>query len=547
MVRPIDERSVEPDRFVRNWADGVVDLAALTGTERADVADAIGRCYERAGLARPDRVVWAPSPLAARLAAADLARRHTPVSTRARAAVALCRDAARPTVGGVLAYGSGAALMCAVVALTLLLALPGDVVGPSAPELTFPAAHWRGAWIAGVVSGLLAVAAFVVAVTEDMPSGVLRGFGYGVALGAVFALFGPAPGAALIGSWVGVGLSALVGGSDPPAQEWMTTLLTFTLVPAVAVAAAAGAVLNWLADPPAPLRCADPVRERLGRRLDAALAAAVAAAPTAPGEHTNVRDGVNELTAGVDRSIELATRWAAGERSRWIDRYPVGHFDSRIAGGLAAASWLVASGAPVPADAAALVRDFTAASRAGGWWPHTRFVVVSARPSGLHLERVRVGAGAPGGRQWLHRTDGPAAGWRDGYRVYAVHGTGVPADLVEHGGDVEAIHRHPNSEVRRAAIELIGWETYVRRAGWRLVAAAPDPGNPPHELALYEDPSRRLRDVRVLVMTNGSPDRSGALRRYAETVPDTIGDPVAAAAWQYGCPVEVYRHLRRRT
>jgi hypothetical protein len=48
-------------------------------------------------------------------------------------------------------------------------------------------------------------------------------------------------------------------------------------------------------------------------------------------------------------------------------------------------------------------------------------------------------------------------------------------------------------------------------------------------------------------MTNGSPDRTGEIRRYAETVPASIHDPVAAAAWQYECPVDVYRALQRRT
>ena len=93
----------------------------------------------------------------------------------------------------------------------------------------------------------------------------------------------------------------------------------------------------------------------------------------------------------------------------------------------------------------------------------------------------------------------------------------------------------------------MGWLTYISAAGLRLVASAPDPGNPPQHLELYEDPGGRLGDARVLVMTNGSPDRDGRLLQYAETVPAAIDDPVAAAAWQYGCPVEVYRQLARRT
>jgi len=93
----------------------------------------------------------------------------------------------------------------------------------------------------------------------------------------------------------------------------------------------------------------------------------------------------------------------------------------------------------------------------------------------------------------------------------------------------------------------MGWLRYISAAGLRLVASAPDPGNPPHSLELYEDPHGRLGDARVLVMTNRSPHRSGRLLRYAETVPAAIDDPVEAAAWQYGCPLEVYRQLNRRT
>jgi hypothetical protein len=545
VVRPIDTRPAELGQFVRDWSDGMLDRTALTDADRIAVTDAIRRCYEAAGLPWPGRLVWAPSPLAGRLLAADLARRHTPVTTRIRAAASLAGDAIRPTLRGALAYGCNAALVCAAVAAVLLFMLPDAAAG--SPDPTFPPEHWRGMWIGGVVGGLLMAPVCAWLLAAGIPSGLARGVGYGVFVGAVMVVFGQVPTAAVAGSFAGLGVSALAGGSSPPPEPWVTTLLTSTLVPTVAVVAVGGMVFTLLTDRPGPLRCPDPAHDRLDRRLTAALTAALAAAPAGSAAPAQVRRSVDASTAGIDRCLDLAVQWAARARRRWLDRYPVGHVDGQYGGRLAAATWLTASGAPVPADAAALVRDFAAASRAGWWWPHTRFVVVSERPCALHLERVGVGDRAPAGGQRLHRTDGPAAEWPDGYAVYALHGTGVPADLVEDGWGVEAIHRHPNSEVRRAAIELVGWADYIRRAGWRLVATAPDPGNPPHELLLYEDPSRRLRDVRVLVMTNGSPDRSGETRRHAETVPDTIDDPVVAAAWQYGCPVEVYRQLRRRT
>jgi hypothetical protein len=233
----------------------------------------------------------------------------------------------------------------------------------------------------------------------------------------------------------------------------------------------------WRVDPPL-LRFTDPVHERL--RI-----------PGAP-----------ELSV-VDRAVDVTLAWTVLNRHSSTLRYPVG----RLGG-----------------------------HRDAWWWPHSSFVVISERPSALHLDRER-----------LHHEHGPAVAWPDGYHVYALHGVAVPAGMVEKGWDVRELHRHPNTEVRRAAMDLIGWNDYIEHAGWRLFAKAPDPGNSPHELSLYEDPSGRLQGVRVLVMTNGSPDRNGEPLRYAETVPDTIDDPVAAAAWQYNCSVDVYRQLRRRT
>ena len=164
-------------------------------------------------------------------------------------------------------------------------------------------------------------------------------------------------------------------------------------------------------------------------------------------------------------------------------------------------------------------------------------VVVLEPPQLLHREPL------PGGGTRLHRDDGPAVQWPGGGGSYFLHGTPVPADLVELGWDVGQIHREANSEIRRLAVERMGWDTYIRLAGLRDVATAPDPGNPGAVLRLCDIP----RVGRVLLMRNGSPDRSGALRVYGELVPASIDDPVAAAAWQYGCSVNTYRRLQRRT
>jgi hypothetical protein len=124
----------------------------------------------------------------------------------------------------------------------------------------------------------------------------------------------------------------------------------------------------------------------------------------------------------------------------------------------------------------------------------------------------------------------------------------VPAVLFGDDWSPRLIRKLTNTELRRAAIEVVGWPEFLRRARLRPIATAPDPGNPGHELTLYDVPPDVVGGrQRLLVMANGSPDRDGRPRFYAESVPAHIRDPVAAAAWQYGVPVETYRLLQRRT
>lgn len=153
----------------------------------------------------------------------------------------------------------------------------------------------------------------------------------------------------------------------------------------------------------------------------------------------------------------------------------------------------------------------------------------------------------PNGEHRLHHPDGPALRWKEERGHAFWHGVPVPLDLITPGWPVERIHETRNAELARAAIERIGWLSYLDQAGLELIAIAEDPGNPPHELCLYADPSGLLNNAHILVMTNGSPDRSGAEMRYAEPVPASFDDPVEAAAWQYDVPVDVYRSLGRRT
>ena len=190
-------------------------------------------------------------------------------------------------------------------------------------------------------------------------------------------------------------------------------------------------------------------------------------------------------------------------------------------------------------------RAYAAAQSAGWWWPHRRFVMVSERPRELHLERVRPDGW---GSHRLHNATGPSIAW-DGWALHHWHGLAVPADLIEGDGwSADRILREPNVEIRRAAIERRGWDRFVADAGMRLVSSCPDPANAPHTLDLYDIPAQVYGEpVRVVLMTNASPDRDGTRRRYGETVPAGIDDPLSAQAWAWDVPRDEYALMERAT
>ena len=170
--------------------------------------------------------------------------------------------------------------------------------------------------------------------------------------------------------------------------------------------------------------------------------------------------------------------------------------------------------------------------------------VVSERPS-----LVRAEAADPArGTVRLHCADGPAMLFRDGWPVHAWHGRRVPAWVVE-SPDAERIAAEPNVEIRRCAIESLGWSRFIRDARLERVGVPEaDPGNPGQYLTLYDIPERVWGDrARLLVMTNGSTERDGTRRQYAETVDGACETPVEAAGWRVGLTAAQYAQTVRRT
>ncbi len=181
---------------------------------------------------------------------------------------------------------------------------------------------------------------------------------------------------------------------------------------------------------------------------------------------------------------------------------------------------------------------------AGWWWPGPRRCVMVERPAAVHTEPQ---AGAMFGETRLHHEHRRAIEYSDGAGIFVLHGTPVPEWVITEP-TVERIRDTPNIEVRRAAIERIGWDSYIEQTGLTLLSQAPDPGNPGAELRLYESPDRGWRGAtRLLLVVNGSRERDGARRRYGLNVPHSADDALAAAGWTYGLTGPQYAQLQRRT
>lgn len=183
-----------------------------------------------------------------------------------------------------------------------------------------------------------------------------------------------------------------------------------------------------------------------------------------------------------------------------------------------------------------------------GWLiPMPGAVIAGARPAVLHCDA----------RGDLHNPAGLAVEYPDGWGFYAWHGRRVPGWVIV-APSIEAITAEENVEVRRCAIESLGWDRFIAEAGLVPVTAGqskdlaaarvPDPGNPGQHLVLYDVPERLWGSrIRLLMCTNGTPERDGARRRYGLKVPAHISDPVEAAGWTAGLGKDEYARMVRRT
>jgi hypothetical protein len=140
-------------------------------------------------------------------------------------------------------------------------------------------------------------------------------------------------------------------------------------------------------------------------------------------------------------------------------------------------------------DAATIGRDvppmlracWELADAASVWWPFASGAILAERPSELHVDENR----------FLHREDGAAVVYRDGWRVYAWHGLAVPEDWILHP---EAI---PPAKLR-------GFDASFRRfAESRRVKGAAPRRDRPSALLTAKLPTETTKRIQALMAHAG--------------------------------------------
>ncbi|GID91029.1 DUF6745 domain-containing protein [Amorphoplanes digitatis] len=168
------------------------------------------------------------------------------------------------------------------------------------------------------------------------------------------------------------------------------------------------------------------------------------------------------------------------------------------------------------------------ARHCGWWWANERAAVLTERPETLARDNV--------GR--LHRGEGAAMEFPDGYGLWAWRGMPIPADLAAELPtlDVDRIRREENAEIRRVMLEHFGYERYLRESGARR-SGSDETGTLWHLDLPGDEP------LVMVEVVNSTPEPDGTSRVYWLRVPPRTRSAREGVAWTFGLTAEEYHPL----
>ena len=145
----------------------------------------------------------------------------------------------------------------------------------------------------------------------------------------------------------------------------------------------------------------------------------------------------------------------------------------------------------------------------------------------------------------IHSEVGPAVAYRDGFAIYAWHGTRVPAGWIESKATVSPkdVLGHTDGNVRAAGIQIVGWARLLSELSASVVDRHPE-GMAGGELLAV--PKNRIEPGArgTLKLLRAACPRNGDI---VFRVPDEIATAHAAQAWSRGLPPELFQLPAIRT
>ncbi|SEL65931.1 DUF6745 domain-containing protein [Streptacidiphilus jiangxiensis] len=178
------------------------------------------------------------------------------------------------------------------------------------------------------------------------------------------------------------------------------------------------------------------------------------------------------------------------------------------------------------ADDPGLAGQVALARSAGWWWPYADVVVLAEVPAALELDAS--------GR--LHRADGPALAYADGFALHAWHGTPLSRALFERldALTVDEIRAERSPSLRRVMLEHFGCARYLAAADAEEVHR--DEAGVLWRVELPDDEPLVMVEV-----AEATPEPDGTPRVQWFRVPPTTRTALEGVAWTFGMPVEAYR------
>ncbi|MFF5205972.1 DUF6745 domain-containing protein [Streptosporangium sp. NPDC000396] len=158
------------------------------------------------------------------------------------------------------------------------------------------------------------------------------------------------------------------------------------------------------------------------------------------------------------------------------------------------------------------------ARSAGWWWPFERAVIVCERPAELHRDEL----------SRLHRADGPALLFPDGFAVHAWGGMPVPADFATSMAALtpQRIRKEENAELRRVMLEHFGYDRYLAESGATPVHQ--DETGILWRIDLPDD-----EPVVMVEVVNSTAEPDGTFRKYWLRVPPSTSTAREGVAWTF--------------